>query len=75
MKLKILQHFSKLNPLRGLTNKTGDAKLFTVQEVARFLDKDDKTIYYHCRVGNLEVDGRYGKVLIKESSLEKFIKR
>jgi len=75
MKAQILQHFSKLNPFRGLTNKTGGARLFTVKEVAKFLDKDDKTVYYHCRVGNLETDTRYGKVLIKESSLNEFLKK
>ena len=75
MKLQLLQHFSKLNPLRGLTKKTGGDRLFTVQEVARFLDMGDKNIYYHIRVGNLEVDRRYGKSLIKESSLNEFIKK
>lgn len=58
-----------------LTRKSRSARLFTVQEVAKFLDKDDKTIYYHIRVGNLEVDRRYGKSLIKESSLNEFIKK
>lgn len=75
MKPHILQHFSKLNPFRGLTNKTGGAKLFTVKEVAEFLDKDEKTIYYHCRVGNLVVDNRYAKVLITEASLYEFLKK
>lgn len=45
-------------------------RLLTVKEVARRLDKSEKSIYYDIKVGKLQVDKRYGKLLIKEASLE-----
>jgi len=50
-------------------NKDGE-KLLTVKQVAKLLDKSEKAVYYDVKVGKLEVDRRYGKVLIKESSVE-----
>jgi len=54
-----------------LTKQDKDGnKLLTVREVARRLDKSEKAVYYDIKVGKLQVDRRYGKLLVKESSLE-----
>jgi len=45
-------------------------KLLTVKAVAKRLDKSEKAVYYDIKVGKLQVDRRYGKLLVKESSLE-----
>jgi len=50
-------------------DKDGD-RLLTVREVAKRLDKSEKAVYYDIKVGKLEVDRKYGKLLVKESSLE-----
>jgi len=54
-----------------LTKRSEDGgKLLTVKQVAKLLDKSEKAVYYDIKVGKLQVDRRYGKLLVRESSLE-----
>jgi len=74
MKTKQFKHISKLNPLGVLTKLFRHDRLYTVKEIAELLDKSEKVIYYQIRVNNLPAERHYGKLLVRESSLEKLKK-
>lgn len=70
MKTKLFKQISKLNPMGVLTKHFRHDKLYTIKEAAEMLDKSEKVIYYQIRVRNLPAEEHYGKLLVRESSLE-----